>query len=491
MTAHTAASGVPTSAASQIRQTFRRIRNQRIAASILLVLCALALFDLLLSGTASHLRVVHAVPFQPGAQRAVNGIDGFLAVTGSILLPTILLAIGLIKLFAFRSPRLMQLDLWSSMELTDMGHRKVPRRRQLLRVVLAGGIPLVAAAGVSLAVLTSSIGSEVANGPDRPINAAFSRYAPGDQVIVGYSGAMPMVESDVSFRLAQRITSLASGMGVPAHALGLDLGIINAGHRDLAALTLGLQVSSSNLLSWNASEHCKSIPAVIDRDAGLTTGSYFIDDGYSVRVVGITSGISATNRIGVVMDETAMATCLQKNPDAPVQAIVIQGSQQQASRILHEANSDGEVATVISTRRYLENSQAFWTSNVKPITNTLALVAGLVAIIAMAGSAASRLLRNRREYAGKLAAGVPPLLMTATELLRGAKDAVAASLTGCLFAFLLVPLTNALEPGFQASVTTHDLFVGCAIGAIGCICGAGIRSTRIARFINVEESTRI
>lgn len=66
-----------------------------------------------------------------------------------------------------------------------------------------------------------------------------------------------------------------------------------------------------------------------------------------------------------------------------------------------------------------------------------------------------------------------------------------ASVLGGLVAFVLIPVTNTTEPGLRDSVSLNDLMVGCAIGILGCVGGALIRTRRIDRVVNVAESTRI
>jgi hypothetical protein len=171
--------------------------------------------------------------------------------------------------------------------------------------------------------------------------------------------------------------------------------------------------------------------------------------------------------------------------------VVLDASGLTARRILAAAAPGGEPAVVVSRRRYISNSETFWTSNVKPITNILAVVSGLVALIAMAGSVNGRLLRNRREYAGKIAAGVSVRLLQSTELLRATKDGLVAAIVGTAVAFVVVPLTNVTEPGFGAGVSEKDVLVGCAVGLLGCVGGALIRTARLARAVDVAESTRI
>jgi hypothetical protein len=109
----------------------------------------------------------------------------------------------------------------------------------------------------------------------------------------------------------------------------------------------------------------------------------------------------------------------------------------------------------------------------------------------MAGAVNGRLLRNRREYASKLASGVSVGVLRSTELLRAAKDGLVASIIGSVLGLVVVPLTNMTEPGFDAGVSEKDILVGCAVGLIGCLGGAVLRTARLDRTVDVAESTRI
>lgn len=474
-----------------IEGVFRKTSVSRSIVGFAFVVCGLAVGAGLLVGVLSHGTFSRAFAFQPLAQRAIDRVQTGLTVAGAVLLPASLLLVGGAKLMARRNSLAAQMDSWSSYELTDLGERRPGATRRVLRALFAGGIPIIAAAGVCLAILTTSIGNEVSDGPNRPIEAVLQRLAPGNELIVGYAGAMPMVESDVSLHLARRVLVDAARHGVPAHLLRVDLGSLGVDGKALAALTIGIDVPRTSPLYWSSGAGCRLVPAEVDQAAGTPVGSVFRDDGSLVRVVKTTSGVSAINRIGVVMDQHAVATCLQKDPTAPVHAVVLATNPGEAARLLRAADSNGETATVISAHQYLTNSETFWTANVKPITNILALVSGLVALVAMAGSVAGRILRNRRELAAKLAAGASSATLRGTEVLRAAKDGLIASILGTALALIIVPLTNATESGLQAGISRNDVLVGCAVGLLGCLGGALLRTARFERAVNVKESTRV
>lgn len=474
-----------------LAEYFERAGQRGLVVGWLYLLVVAVVVVLGVSGVLARGRVAHSFAFHPGLQDALNKIDNILAVAGAVLVLATLVVVGLVKVAGSRRPRIAQIDSWSSREFTDLGKRRRSALRGVLVTVFAGGIPVVASAGVCLAVLTTAIGTEVSSGPNRPIVAALDRLAPGSEMVVGYSYAMPMVEDAVSLPLVSRIEAVASGRGVTSHVLRLDLGSLRRGRQQFDILGVGVSEPAGSPLAWSPSEGCGSVPVGVDRAAGIAAGTAVLIDGSPARVVAVMSGLSATNRIGVVMDQAAMASCLGQDPSAPVQAVVLDTTAVAAGSILAAAQPGGEPAVVVSRARYLANSEKFWTSNVKPITNILALVSGLVALIAMAGAVNGRLLRNRREYASKIAAGVSVGILRSTELLRAAKDGLVASIIGTTLALVVVPLTNMTEPGFDAGVSEKDVLVGCAVGLIGCLGGALLRTARLDRSVDVAESTRI
>jgi len=74
---------------------------------------------------------------------------------------------------------------------------------------------------------------------------------------------MPIVESDVSMPLADRLSTEASAAGIPAHLLRLDLGVVVAGGRSLAALTIGVQVPRRSPLAWTPGRGCQRLTAEV------------------------------------------------------------------------------------------------------------------------------------------------------------------------------------------------------------------------------------
>ncbi len=445
------------------------------------------------SGSAEDHRVEYDVSYSPTAQAAVNSVDKVLIEVGKITFPLSIAAVAAVKLGSRRNSKLRAMDRESSQELSDDGTRKKGRSRKVLSAIAAGTMPAVATGAVGLAAFTEAISTEVGTGPNRPIEKIFDEIAPaGTTLIVGFEGAMPMVESSVSRGLVGSVRQEAVARGVDTTILAQNLGQMTFEGEDRSDLVLGFQQLPDSELAWNASNGClEPIPVSVDEAADIPVGSEVLLNGTPAIVVDTIEGTSAINRIGVVMDREAMATCLAKNPESPDHAVLLDTDVETAEEILASANTTQESSAVITEQRYLENSEKFWEANVKPITNVLALVSGAVAIVSMAGIMSSRLLRNRRELAAKMAAGVSDNYLRATELLRATKDGIVASVAGTAIAAASTPMANALASGFHASIGLREIAVGFAVGTVGSVGGALARLVRLRKTINPSESTRV
>jgi uncharacterized membrane protein len=191
------------------------------------------------------------------------------------------------------------------------------------------------------------------------------------------------------------------------------------------------------------------------------------------------------------MSQEALESCVNKNDETQSHAVILDTDVETANDILDEANISGEDATVISKERYRENSEDFWESNVKPITNTLALVGLMTAAVAMGGNMRSRMLRNRRELAAKLAAGESTKLFAATEMLRSAKDGIVGSTMGVAIAAGLTVPVNALESGMRAGLGVKEVMVGYAVGIIGSMGGTLVHIIRPNKVVDRSQHTRV
>lgn len=442
------------------------------------------------SGVGEDDRAEYHVPFSPAAQEAVISIDDHLAEAGKWAFPGSLFVIGAVKLGATRSPRLRAADRDSSQEPSSDGSPGNAPHRRVLRAVAAGSMPVVAISAVGLATFTEAISTEVGQGPNRPIERLFEYMGPGT-LVAGYEGAMPMVQSNVTRELEIAVRTEAQERGIGTTAIGQNLGQLVHGDQTLSKLTLGIEQADGSRLDWKAEAGCdEPVPVTVDEAADIPVGSTVQLNGTEAVVVEHATGMSAMNRIGVVMDLEAVDACLAKDADAPHHIIGMQTDEATAESILAEANTGGETAAVITTGQYIENNEKFWKSNVKPITNVLALVSGGVALLSMSGMMSARLLRNRRELAAKMAAGVSDTYIRATELLRATKDGVVASTFGTMAAAAGTPMANALESGFHASVGAKEVFVGFAVGTIGSIGGAFARLIKLRKTVNPQENTR-
>jgi hypothetical protein len=444
------------------------------------------------SGKSSSLRFEQAMPYLEPAQRAVNDVQGALEVTGAVSLA---LSAGVIlgaKVGASLNPHIHSIDRWSSREMSE--DRLQPRRspfKRALEATFAGRVPVMASIGAGLAVFASSISGEVSNGPERPIEKAMSTLVPGESMVTNYAGAMPMVESSVSRGLADRILSIATAEKIRAGILDENLGQMVKSGQTLSDLSLGVSTPENSPTSFAVGSSCNSIPIMIDRTAGVDVGQMVELNGINARVVGEIDGISATNRVGIVMDQEAMATCLKKDPESSVHSIVLDTSPEKTQQILDAANQDNEVSTVITKQHYLANSKEFWDSNVKPITSVLALFAGLFASAVSGSRMHESLVRHRREWAAKLGRGIGEGTIRATESLRVLKDGVLASVIGGSAAMFATPVVvNSLESGFQASVGLKELMVGSSVAIGGSLLGALKSLIHPKKIIRTEESLR-
>ncbi|MBC7546237.1 hypothetical protein H7171_00655 [Candidatus Saccharibacteria bacterium] len=458
--------------------------NTQRATGALLVAASVGITGTVVSGVGDNLRFDNAMPFIQSLQDFISGVDGSLAIVGGIVLPVALCIEGVVKLGAGTrlggryKGKLATIEDWSSSELNNekksSQHASVRLGQTVLKRVVAGRIPVVASAGVFLAAFSTSIGTEVSEGPQRPIEAALTSLTPGDTLITGFDGAMPMVESRITQDLGSRITETATAMGVKTHILDLDLGTIDKDGQTLTNLALATNLPPTSNLSFNYARDCgkKPIPVGVDSTAGMKVGDELKISGFDAQVAQIVEKFSASNRVGVVEDEAAMK-CMKKSELGPVHAVVVDAPLEVGQAILAQANTRGEVAAVITKDRYLQNSKNFWVSNSKPITSVLSLFAGLVSVVAMRSSMRENMVRSRRNWAQKSARKMSDGMIRGTEAMRALKNGIAATFFGSLIA---VPTTavvlNTLESGFQAGVGLKELGVGAAVGIGGSIIGA-------------------
>lgn len=467
-------------------------RNSRVV-GIGMIAGAAAVGLSLMSGDLSHLAVSHSMPFIETVQKTINGVDGDLALFGEVAFPITLGTIGFSKFFSRNSRRLQYMDEISSKEMSNEGKNKNHPLRRFLERTFAGKVAVLAAVGVALGSFSSSVGNEVSNGPQRPIVQALNKLAPGDALIVQDSAEEPMLDGQISNQLTTSIMNNAKSSGITASILTKNLGNItvpNSG-KSYSTLEFGTEIANSSDIFWSVSSSCNNIPIEVDNSSSIKKGTEVKIDGVNARVVNTLDGFSAIGRIGVVMSEEAMRTCIQKDENAPVYGVVINGSVEEARKVLNSSNLSGESATVISKEQYIQNSFNFWESNVKPITNTMAVFSGLFAFMAMSGAMTSRMIRNRREIAAMSASGVKSSVIKGAEIMRAAKDSVVATTVGWSIALLTPFIVNTTELGFKASIGIKDLGVGAAIGVIGCVGGVlnGLRKS--SKLLDVNENTRV
>jgi hypothetical protein len=438
------------------------------------------------------------MPFQEPIQRAVNHTDDVLADIGLGAAFAGAAAIGLVKLGASgmlglkpkQKVQLRVMDQWSSREMSEdklSPHRTV--RQRALEATFAGSIPVLVVAGVALADFGAAIGTTVENGPQVPVESALKAFPADAGMLVGYPGAMPMVESDVSRDKANRVIALANSRGITAQIFDLNLGQLTKDKQILSDLFIGIDVPPNSPLYFGPNSTCQQIAISIDKTAGIGMNEIVKLNGIDAKVVGEVSNASATNRVGGFMDEKAMAKCLKKDENSPVHSVVFAATAAETQKLVDTVNN-GETIAVISKKHYLANSESFWASNVKPITSVLSLFAGLFAAGVSGARMRESLVRNRREWASKIVSGNSYATLRATEILRTTKNGLLASIVGGAGAFVATPIVaNSLVSGLRAGAS-KELFVGASVGIIGSLLGAAKHLINPKNIIRPEESLR-
>jgi hypothetical protein len=474
--------------------------NGRLARGVILAIGAAGVTAAILAGSHTDGKVSRDLPFSEKAQEMVEGVDTALEYAGAVLLPASLAAAATVKVGAKYNSRMRSMDKLSSKELKDDGKTAngMLKRgtRNILTKYLAGGIPVVATGAVIVGANMAAVGEEISDGPSRPIEAMFDAM-PGDgpySIIVQDKTANPMLQSDISRPLVSNVLRAAAVHGVQASPVDLYLPSITHDGQDLTSLVIAFpQKPDSDLAYAGDTIDCDDVPVTIDKSANIPVGDHLEINGTSAVVVGETTNTSAINRVGIQMDREAVAACMKKMPHVAPDSMVILGSDAStAQQILQEANVEsGETASVMTEQQYIESSQNFWEANSKPITNVLALMSTALAFISMDNITHARMLRNRTEWATKLAMQVAPTQMRMTELLRAAKDGSIASIVGVGAATVIAPAINFLESGLRVGMDFRSAMVGCAVGILGSVGGTLHRVLRPRRTINVSEDTRI
>lgn len=454
----------------------------------------------LATGAVSKFRFDQTMPYIPELQNLVNATDTHLAKVGYVALPAAVIAIGAVKLGASTKhgikskPKLATMDDWSSFELNGDKRKSsnIAGRvgQTLLRRLVAGRVPIMASIGVGLAAFSTAIGTEVSEGPQRPIEVALTNLTPGDTLITGFDGAMPMVNSRLTQDLTGRIAEVAQSQNVESHILDLDLGTLTTNGQSLSYLALATNMPKESPLTFDYNDCMKKpIPVGVDSTSGMKIGDSIKVSGFDANVTEIVDGVSAINRVGVVMDESSMK-CEQKSEFGPVHAVVLDTSEEIANAILAKANTGSEAATVITKAHYLQNSESFWTSNVKPITSVLSLVSGVFSVVAMGSSMRENMMRSRRNWAQKSGRKLSNNMVRGTEALRALKNGVTATIVGNTGALILTPfVVNTLESGFKAGVGIKELAVGSAIGIGGSVIGAINSIIKPQKIIDTPRNT--
>lgn len=439
----------------------------------------------------SETHITADVPFIQEVQDVVSNIDDGIKVVGEVGLVGAFTAIGGVKIASRWNPTAKAIDFASSREASRDGKNGSALGRRVLRATFAGSIPVLASVGAGLGAFTGAIGTEVSEGPSRPIEA-FGDLAPGQAMIVQYDGAMPMVQSSINPQLGKAVQLEAARRNVPSTPIDLNLGsLTRQDGQKFSDLTIGVNVPEYSPLAWKPGEGCKLIPVAIDKSAGIEKGEVIMMNGISANVVDTMEDASAINRIGITADREAVKTCLNQNPENGDHAIVLDTTPEEAGQILAAARTTSDApAAVITKDQYKANSEEFWVSNVKPITNVLAIVAGLVAVVAIGANVGARTLRNRNELAMDLVRKISSTKLRAAELLRATKDGALSSMIGVIAATTITPVASTIVAGFRAGVGYKEAMMGVAVGVGGTLIGAASSLLSFRKTVNPKESTR-
>lgn len=472
-----------------LEQQHRHGNRVRVAVGLGFIATGMAATAALAGDAFGGDRFDHAMPFSETAQEVVNNVDNGLGVAGEVLLPTGLLTIGALKLGAGRSARLRNIEKRSSQEAASDGHSSNSMYHRTLRTFAAGTMPVAVATGAAIGTLTTGIGAEITDGPSRPI-VAFDSFAPGNTMITQYDGAMPMVESSLTAQLTEKIEAEAKKRSIAATAFQWGLNVGEHGNASFTALTLGVERSRLPGELHGGDDCGADIPTLIDESAKLKVGDRFEINGATAVVVGETHDFSAIGREGIVMDETALERCVNKDQEVNSHAVVLDTDPQTAKDILATANTNHEAATVITKEHYIKNSQDFWEGNSKPLTNTLALVGVFAGFIASGGYVLSRMLKNRTQLASRDASGESTARFRATEVVRGIKDGLIGSTVGVVAATPLTLGVNMLQTGLRVGVGIHEVMVGYGVGMLATVGGTLFHVMRSKKIIDPSEHTR-
>lgn len=489
-TAHESVQSLADPAIEQFLQRDHHIsgRNRVIAGAGLVAASGALLFGLN-QAQQSGLRVEYALPFSEQVQNVVNKIDMGLELAGYGLFAA-MAGVGGVKLISRRNATLGAIDALSSKEMANDGqHTTIVRRG--LQLSVAGSIPLLATGGALAATLTSGIGTEVSEGPLRPLSPLDKL---GSSMVVQYPQAQTMVTSSVRADLTANILQEAEARNVRATPIDFNLGVIQYADGSYSTdLAMGVPVTPGSILDWKPSEDCVMIPVALDKAAGKPVGEKVVLNGVTAEVVEHTSGMSATNRYGIKMDREALKACLkQEDPTTSGDhAIMLDASQAESQAILAAAQIGVQApAAAISVKDYKGNSKDFWDSNVKPLTNVLSVISGCLTLAAMIAASRSRLLRNRQQLATNMAKGLTDRQLRQTELLRNLKDGVAAGTIGPLAGAAVTSVVNVMEPGFFAGAGAKELLVGAGVAILGVFGGSAVTLTRPSKIIKPDVNTR-
>jgi hypothetical protein len=421
-----------------------------------------------------------SLPYSELAQDIVTSFDDYLAVAGAGLTFLGYTSVGGLKLAASKRSYANSIDTLSGKPLSVETSGKIGR--------LASKISGVVVTGVAMSTLAAGIGTAVTEGPNGPIESVFEIVGAeeGGSMIVGYDDAQPMLDSNVSRLDAASIIEQAGLENIDAVPMGLELTSITFGDDDYTSLTLGIEPSIDERLQPREDG---LMPVIVDEIAGIPAGSEIIINGQEAVVTGTIEGASALNRVTVLASNGDLAEKLEGDKNHSFHAVLVDASEEKTTDIVKAAGATS--SAVISTDKYIENSESFWNKNVKPITSVLHVMSALVALVSAGSLIGSGILKNRRELSTAYASGVSLSTLKSIEVIRSLKRGLVSAPVGVASAIAISPFVNSISLGLNYAIGMKEAMVGMAVGIGSSVAGAMMKVMKLESTINPEDHTRI
>ncbi len=390
---------------------------------------------------------------------AVNSADNLLSTVGVLGAFGALAVVSAARLASDSSARYRAIDVASGKELTDDGAKGG------LLAKLRGNVAAVPMAAAAMGTLFTGIGHEVEHGPGRPIASIASELPGGEEsrFVVQADGVMPMVQSRLTDNLSKRIMIGAEVRGIEAVPYTQTLSTMRFRKADerQEALTIGMPTPDDSTLHWEPRDGCNDIPVSVDAISGASIGDRVEIQGAGGYVAEIKKeDQSAINRLTTSVDIAAAQKCIEKSDG--VYGVALNTDTETANDIVTDSLAElvvPEPAVAIEYEALVKNSESFWRSNVKPLTNLITGIATGLAFLAISRETSMRVMRTRRElHALSMSAG--SAFTKSVETLRSLKRSLVASALGSVSAAAATSAVSGVVWGTQTSVGLKEMFAG-------------------------------